>query len=108
MGFVLPVRPRRLYPPDPVVIDILKGDAAMYYNRFYHSSLVRFKLMCEQWDAVKRGDLEVAQRLLHLLYHTCISVGLADDSGYQAECIAERCGCRVRYSRNYNVAHIDY
>ena len=62
----------------------------------------------EQWDAVKRGDLELAQRLLHLLYNTRLSVGLADDAGFKAECIAEKHGCRIRYSRNFNIAHISY
>lgn len=80
----------------------------MYYNRHYHSHVIRFELMCEQWDAVKRGDLELAQRLLHLLYNTRLSVGLADDAGFKAECIAEKHGCRIRYSRNFNIAHISY
>lgn len=80
----------------------------MYYSRHYHSQVIRFRLMCEQWDAVKRGDLEVARRLLRLLYRTSITVGLADDAGFKAECIAETCGCRIRYSHNFNCAYIDY
>lgn len=80
----------------------------MYYDRIYHSQVVRFNLMCAQYDAAKRGDLEVARRLLQLLYRTRITVGLADDAGFQAEIIAEESGCRIRYSRNYNLAHISY
>ena len=80
----------------------------MYYDRIYNSQITRFNLTCAQYDAVKRGALEVARRLLQLLYHTRITVGLADDAGSNAECIAQECGCRIRYSRDYNLAHISY
>lgn len=68
----------------------------------------RFALIIAQHDAFRLGDLETASRLLHLLNRRRISVGLADDAGFKAECIAQECGCKIRYSRCFNRATISF
>ena len=68
----------------------------------------RLMLIIAQHDAFRLGDLETASRLLHLLNRRRISVGLADDAGFKAECIAQECGCKIRYSRCFNCATISF
>ena len=68
----------------------------------------RLMLIIAQHDAFRLGDLETANRLLHLLNRRLISVGLADNAGFKAECIAQECGCKIRYSRCFNGATISY
>lgn len=68
----------------------------------------RLMLIIAQHDAFRLGNLETANRLLHLLNRRRLSVGLADDAGFKAELIAEECGCRIRYSRCFNRATISF
>lgn len=55
---------------------------------------------------VRKGKFETARCLLYLLRKGNMKVGLGEDAGFEAECIAEEYGCCVTYSRNYNVATI--
>ena len=71
-------------------------------------NLIKYRLIENHIEAVKAGRYEEARRLLQLLRRHRLSVGLGDDAGYAAEIIAEECGCRIRYSRNYNVSHISW
>lgn len=68
-------------------------------------NLVRYKLIDEHMKAVKKGEYEVGRDLLQLLRKGQIKVGL-NDTGFRMECIAEKAGCRISYSRNYNIATI--
>ena len=68
--------------------------------------LVKYRLIEKHLEAVRAGRFEESRRLLWLLRKHSLSVGLGDDAGFAAECTAEECGCRVYYSRNYNVATV--
>lgn len=67
-------------------------------------NLVKYRLIEKHMEAVKSGRYEEGRRLLWLLRKHTLSVGCGDDAGCAVEYIAEECGCRVRYTRNYNVA----
>ena len=69
-------------------------------------NLIKYRLIGKHLEAVKAGKFEEGRCLLYLLRKHTLSVGLGYDAGYAVEIIAEECGCRVRYSRNYNVAHV--
>ncbi len=71
-------------------------------------NLIKYRLIEKHMEAVKSGRYEEARRLLTLLRKHSLCVGCGDDAGYAVECIAEKCGCRVRYARNYNVAHVTW
>lgn len=69
-------------------------------------NLIKYRLIEKHIETVKNGDYATARQLLYLLRKKCIHTGLGNDAQYRAEIIAEECGCRIRYSRNYNVAEI--
>lgn len=71
-------------------------------------NLIKYRLIEKHLEAVKVGKYEVARELLRLLRKHELYVGLGYDAGFAAECIAEECGCRVSYGRNYNVARIRF
>lgn len=68
-------------------------------------NLVKYRLIEEHMKAVKSGKLLLGREILYLLRKHKTAAGL-DDVGNELEIIAEKCGCRITYSRNYNVAHI--
>ena len=70
-------------------------------------NLIKYRLIDEHLNAVRRGEYELARFLLLLLRKSRLSVGLGDIS-FQIETIAEKCGCRIRYSRNYYRAEIHF
>lgn len=72
------------------------------------NNLIKYRLIENHIKAVNAGKYEEARRLLQLLRRHRLSVGIGDDAGYAAEIIAEECGCRIRYSRNYNVSNISW
>lgn len=71
-------------------------------------NLVKYRLIEKHREVVKAGRYEEGRYLLRLLRTHIMTVGLGDDAGYAAECIAEKCGCRTRYARNYAVAHVSW
>lgn len=68
---------------------------------------IKYRLIDEHQNAVQRGEYELARMLPRLLRNCRVSVGLGDVS-FQLETIAEKCGCRVRYTRNYCGAEIRF
>lgn len=64
------------------------------------------KLRNKHMHLVKVGEFETARCLLYLLRKGTFKVGLGEYAGFEAECLAEECGCRVTYSRNYMIATI--
>lgn len=72
----------------------------------FKRNLIKYRLIEKQTEAVKAGRYEEGRRLLTLLRKHSLCVGLGDDAGFAAEIVAEECGCRVYYARNYNVAHV--
>ena len=69
------------------------------------NNLVKYKLIEEHMKAVRSGKLLLGREILYLLRKHKTAVGL-DDVGNELEIISEKCGCRITYSRNYNVAYI--
>lgn len=74
----------------------------------FKRNLIKYRLIEEHLRAVKAGRYEEGRRLLTLLRKHSLSVGCGDDAGYVVEILAKECGCRVRYARNYNVAHVTW
>lgn len=74
-------------------------------NEMLKKNLVKYRLIEEHMKAVKAGKLLLGNEILYLLRKHKTAVGL-DDVGNELEIIAEKCGCRITYSRNYNVAYI--
>ncbi len=70
-------------------------------------NLVKYKLIEEHMHAVNAGRYELARMLLRLLRKHSINVGL-DDIAHEIETIAEQCGCRISYGRNYCLAYIRF
>ena len=70
-------------------------------------NLVKYRLIEEHMKAVKDGRLLLAREILYLLRKRQTKVGL-DDIGNELEMVAEKCGCRISYSRNYCVATIRF
>lgn len=70
-------------------------------------NLVKYRLIEEHIIAVKTGKLVLAREILYLLRKHKTKVGL-DDIGCEVEMIAEKCGCRISYSRNYCTATIRF
>lgn len=71
-------------------------------------NLIKYRLIEKHMEVVKAGRYEEGRRLLRLLRNHSLSVGCGDDAGYAVEIFAEECGCRIRYARNYNVAHVTW
>ena len=46
--------------------------------------------------------------ILKLTSPVYVSEYTGSDDDYGCEISAEECGCRIRYSRNYNVSHISW
>ena len=70
-------------------------------------NLIKYRLIEEHMKAVKSGKLVLGREILYLLRKHKTAVGL-DDIGNELEMIAEKCGCRISYSRNYCVATIRF
>lgn len=70
-------------------------------------NLVKYRLIEEHMKAVKDGKLLLAREILYLLRKHQTKVGL-DDIGNELEMVAEKCGCRISYSRNYCIATIRF
>ena len=69
--------------------------------------MIRYRLIEEHLKSVKSGNFELGREILYLLRKHHIKVGL-DDVGCELEMISEKCGCRIRYGRNYNIATIEF
>lgn len=69
-------------------------------------NLVKYRLIEEHMQAVKDGRYETAQLILRLLRKREIRLGTGSD--FEAEAIAESCGCRISYSRNYYSAYVRF
>lgn len=71
------------------------------------SNIIKYRLIEEHIKTVKSGELVLARELLFLLQKHQIKVG-PNDIGCKLELIAEKCGCRISYSRNYDIATIKF
>lgn len=71
-------------------------------------STIKKNLMNLHNDLVKNGEYDKAINVLHLLHRHKLIVGLMSDVGFWVETKAEEIGCRVSYSRNYNIATVTY
>ena len=69
-------------------------------------NMVRYRMIEKHLQLVREGKYDVAHYIIRLLNKRECTVGLGDDAGYVFEITAENCGCRISYSRNYNLAHI--
>lgn len=67
-------------------------------------NLIKYRLIEKHMEAVKAGRYAEGRYLLRLLRKHSLNVGCGDNAGFAVEIIAEECGCRIRYTRNYNVA----
>lgn len=65
----------------------------------------RYKLMDEHRRLVREGKFREANTVLYLLRKGNVKLGLGDES-YIVESLCEGLGCRIRYSRNYNIAEV--
>ena len=73
-------------------------------------NLVKYRLIEKHLEAVRAGRYEEGRRLLTLLRKHSLTVRLENVADYAVEIAAAECGCRVRvrYARNYNVAHVNW
>lgn len=69
--------------------------------------LIKYRLIDQHMKLVSGGHFDAARMILRLLRKGVVVVGLGDVD-HEVETIAEDCGCRVRYGRNYNTATIRY
>lgn len=67
------------------------------------SKLLRANVMNAYIDFVRSENFIEAWLLFRLLRNGKIRLGL-DDTSYAVERILEKIGCRIRYSRNYDIA----
>lgn len=65
----------------------------------------RYKLIDEHRRLVREGKLIQANIVLHLLRKGKVALGL-DDESYAVESLCEDIGCRISYSRNFNVSEV--
>ena len=70
-------------------------------------NMIKYRLIEQHLKLVGSGHFEAARMILRLLRKGIIVVGLGDVD-HEVECIAEECGCRSRYGRNYNSATIRF
>lgn len=71
------------------------------------NNLIKYRLIEEHMKAVKSGKFDLGKQILYLLRKHHTKVGL-DDIGCDLEMIAEKCGCRISYNRNYCIATIRF
>lgn len=69
-------------------------------------NMVRYRIIEKHLQFIREGKYDVARYMLRLLNKRECTVGLNDDAGFVFEIEAEKCGCRISYSRNYNRAYI--
>ena len=67
------------------------------------SKLLKAKVMNAYSESVREGNMSTAHGLLTLLRLGKISMGLSDAS-YKIECLLEAIGCKITYSRYYDIA----
>jgi len=72
------------------------------------TKIIKYRLIEAHMKAVRAGRYEEGRYLLRLLRNHKLNVGTDDNAGFAAEITAEDCGCKVRYARNYNIAHITW
>ena len=66
---------------------------------------MKSKVMDAYRELVRSGELLAAWLVLDLLKHGKVSLGLGDNA-FKVECILGKLGCRIWYSRNYNIATV--
>ena len=69
-------------------------------------NMVRYRMIEKHLQFVREGKYDVARYMLRLLNKRECTVGMNDDAGWIFEIEAEKCGCRISYSRNYSIARI--
>lgn len=65
----------------------------------------RYVLMDAHRNMVREGKLREANTVLYLLRKGRVKLGLGDES-FAVESLCEKLGCRIHYSRNYNIAEV--
>lgn len=63
----------------------------------------RLAIMLKHRELVRQGSLEIAHVLLRLLRRGRVSLGYGD-AEFAAECVLEKIGCVITYSRPHFVA----
>ena len=63
----------------------------------------RLTIMMKHRELVRQGSMDIAHVLLRLLRSGRVSLGYGD-AEFAAECILERLGCVITYSRPHFVA----
>ena len=63
----------------------------------------RLTIMMKHRELVRQGSMDIAHVLLRLLRRGRVSLGYGD-AEFAAECILERLGCVITYSRPHFVA----
>ena len=63
----------------------------------------RLAIMLKHRELVRQGSMDIAHVLLRLLRRGRVSLGYGD-AEFAAECILERLGCVITYSRPHFVA----
>lgn len=71
----------------------------------FERKIRRYKFIDVHRKLVKEGKLLEARKILYLLRDGSITLGL-DDVSNAVERICEDFGCRVRYSRCFNLAEV--
>ncbi len=67
--------------------------------------LLRANVMTAYSQLVRNGEFWLARTLLRLLSNERVNLGLGD-SDFKVECILEKLGCGIRYSRDGNFARV--
>ena len=69
-------------------------------------SMVRYRMIEKHLRFVREGKYDVAHYMLRLLNGHVCTVEVDDIPGILFELEAERCGCRISYSKDYKTAYI--
>lgn len=65
----------------------------------------RYLLMDAHRKMVREGKFIEANTVLYLLRKGKVSLGLGNES-FAVESLCEKLGCKIRYSRNFNIAEV--
>ena len=69
-------------------------------------SMVRYKMIEKHLRFVREGKYDIAHYMLRVLNGHVCTVEVDDIPGILFELEAERCGCRISYSKDYKMAYI--